>query len=109
MTATLRMADLRAATARILNAVERRFGPEIDLGSLPFGYRWGLDPREIFKAADPPVATMLGDLSEDLEEILDLVQRPEEETFVWHDLSHLIGLLQLLVALDLPPESATGP
>ena len=99
MTATLRIADLRAAVSRILDASEREFGPEIEL---PYGYQWELDPRQIFNVEAGPGEPSLGDLYEDLEEITDLLNRPEDETLVWHDLDHLIGLLQVLVVLDLP-------
>jgi hypothetical protein len=101
--ATLRIADLRAAVARILEASERQFGSEIDLESLPYGYRRRLDLRETFDIGTDPGQPVLGDLYEDLEETLDLLGRPEDETFIWHDLSHVIGLLQLLAVLDLPP------
>ena len=101
------MADLRAATIRVLDAAERRYGSEIDLDSLTFSYRWELDLREVFNVQDDPSAPALGDIYEDLEEAADLLQRPDDETFVWHDLGHLIGLLQLVAMLDLPPESAT--
>jgi hypothetical protein len=70
--ATLRIADLRAAVTRILDASERQLGSEIDLQSLPFRYRWELAPREIFNVDSDPGARLLGDLEEDLDEMLDL-------------------------------------
>lgn len=104
MTAILRIADLRSAIARILGASERQLGKEIDIGSLPFGYRWELDLRQTFNVEHGPGEPALGDLNDDLEETLGLLERPEEDTFIWHDLSHLIGLLQLLALLDLPAQ-----
>jgi hypothetical protein len=38
----------------------------------------------------------LGDLTEDLEEVLELLIQPQDVTFIWHDLGHLIGLPRLL-------------
>jgi hypothetical protein len=106
VTANLRISDLRAAVTRILDASERQFGPEIDLGNVPFGYRWELDLREVFNVGSEPGSPALGDLNEDLQETLQLLGRPEDETFIWHDVSHVVGLLQLLAVLDLP---AAGP
>lgn len=98
----LRIADLRAATARLLDAAERQFGPEIDLDALPVGYYWELDSREAFDVGNVPSPAVMGDVSEDLEETKQLLNRPVEETYLWHDLRHLIGLLRLLAYLDLP-------
>jgi hypothetical protein len=103
VTATLRIADLRAAVTRILDASERQFGSEIDLKSLPYGYRWEFDLREVFNLEGGPGEPGLGDLDDDLEETLDLLGGPEDETFIWHDINDVIGLLQLLAVLDLPP------
>lgn len=100
----LRLADLRAVTSHIFDAIERRFDAEIDLESLPFGYRWELDLRDIFVVQKDPSAPSLGDLGDDLNEILDILRRADDEAVVWHDLGHLIGLLQLLAVLDLPPD-----
>jgi hypothetical protein len=103
VTAILRIADLQGAVTRVLDASERRFGPAIDLDSLPYSHRWELDLRGIFNIEADLGPVGLGDLSEDLREILRLLGRPEDETIIWHDLSHLIGLLQLIAVLDLPP------
>ena len=46
----------------------------------------------------------MGHLYEDLEETLELLERPVEETYLRYDLGHLTGLLGLLAFLDFSSE-----
>ena len=103
MSRILRMADLRAATQRLLDAAEARFGPELDLDGIPviLAEYWDFDPLTAYALEDHPEPGA-GSVTDDLEEVQDLLHRPDDETYLWHDLDHLCGLLRMLAYLDLP-------
>jgi hypothetical protein len=103
MSRILRIDDLRAAAARLLDAAETRFGAELNLDAAPvmLGEYWDFDPRTSYALKDNPEAGV-GSVSDDLDEVRDLLQRPEDESYLWHDLDHLCGLLRMLAYLDLP-------
>jgi hypothetical protein len=102
----LRFDRLKLACDRLLAAAEGQFGPEIDLNRLDrvVGEYWTLAPGDAYVCG--PQQVMAGDVGEDLAEVDDLLGRPDDEIFLWHDLEHLVGLLGLIAFLDLPPGSA---
>jgi hypothetical protein len=87
------VAELRAAADRLLNAVERRFGPRVNLDADDY---WSIFPSDAFNlAAQPPVGA--GQLSDDIDTIRKALLRTdpdEDDVFLWHDLDHLAGILQ---------------
>jgi hypothetical protein len=90
--------ELRAAIARLLDAVEQRFGPTVELGTDDY---WGLFSPAMF-AADGSQPEVLGRLlSDDVTSIRELVLRVDrsEDELLWHDLNHLVGILQRISAL----------
>jgi hypothetical protein len=48
---------------------------------------------------------MVGQLSDDVQELRDLLNRPGDLT-LWHDLTHIGAILRRIAALDLPGETA---
>lgn len=98
---TGRLSDLRKACSLLFDEVERRFGPEIDL---QVDHYWEIDLRAAYELADDPAGEIVaGQVSDDLGELHDLTNRPEEEgVILWHDLDHLSGILRALAFQDLP-------
>lgn len=88
----------------LLDAAESQFGPQIDLSQLPVDYYWNVDLRAAFTMVpEPERAIDCGQTSDDLAELSGLLQRdPQDVVSLWHDLSHVNGLLRLLAYLDLP-------
>ncbi|MEU5784125.1 hypothetical protein [Micromonospora lupini] len=102
--ATLRIADLRRACSMLLDAAESRFGPDIPLSQLGVDHYWNIDLRAAFEMTpQPELAIDCGQSSDDLAELVGIVQRGQEGVpSLWHDIPHVSGLLRLLAYLDLP-------
>ncbi|WP_433535032.1 hypothetical protein ACQPZK_23355 [Micromonospora sp. CA-249363] len=103
--AVLRIADLRRACSMLLDAAESRFGPEIQLSQLGVDHYWDMDLGAAFGMVQRPELEIdCGQSSDEVAELTSLLQRGGPEGFVslWHDLSHVSGLLRLLAYLDLP-------
>jgi hypothetical protein len=83
----------------LLDRAEREFGPEIDLAA---DYYWDLPPAATFDPAQDPEGHTLGSLADDVESLAELLREDPEDAVIWHDLSHVVGILRRLAALDLP-------
>lgn len=95
--------ELRLALTCLLDAVEARFGATVDLRA--DGY-WTLDLTRSFDLhAEQGAGLMVGQLSDDVRELRELLRRPDALT-LWHDLSHVVGILRRIAALDLPSQGA---
>ena len=95
--------ELRLGLMRVLDAVQVRFGPIVDLRADAY---WTLDLARSFDPhADQAEGLMVGQLSDDVIELRNLLSRSEDPT-LWHDLSHLVGILRRIAALDLPDGTA---
>jgi len=105
MATMIRIEQLEVACERLFDAAKERFGSEIDLGALDLtiGEYWTIAPEDAYTCG--PHLIMAGDVHDDFEEIEDLLRRPADEVFLWHDLDHFAGLIRLLAFLDraLPP------
>ena len=106
-TMSLRVADLRRACEVLLDEVERRFGDQIQLSALDAvkDHYWDLDLAAAYGMVKQPEAHLTaGQTSDDLQEIVDLLHRADgdEPVVLWHDLSHVSGVMRLLAYLDLP-------
>lgn len=95
------VAELRGALDALLNEVERRFGPTIDLDA---DFYWDLEPSVIYDLTQvPPGEPAIGQLSDDVASIRSLLhQRQDTDVVLWHDLVHVVGVLRRVAALDLP-------
>lgn len=99
----MELRKLRAAMDRVLTAIEGRHGQTVDLGADQY---WTLDPRRTFDpAAEQASGLIIGELSDDVREMRDLVAR-DDEPVIWHDLAHIVGILGRVAALDLPDGGA---
>ena len=91
----VRIEDLRAAVARLLDRVEATHGSEVDLAA---DYYWVLADASAYDAEPaPPTA---GQLSDDVETLREIASRRNDELQVWHDLAHLTAILQRIAVLD---------
>jgi hypothetical protein len=92
--------ELRTALTLILDEVEERLGPELDLAA---DHYWSLDAAASFDLdADPEVGA--GQLTDDVDSVRRMLDRDldEEVIVVWHDLDHVVGVLRRIVVLDTP-------
>ncbi|QSB16245.1 hypothetical protein JQS43_08110 [Natronosporangium hydrolyticum] len=95
------VAQLRAGLAQLLDEVERRHGDCVDLGA---DYYWTvyLNAAYRFDTTDDPQITV-GQLSDDVASLRELLEAGEERPVVlWHDLSHVVGILARIAAVDAP-------
>ena len=95
------VAELRQALMSLLGEIEHRHGAFIDLDAEPY---WTIGPWDSFRldADDVPHPTV-GQLSDDIRSMQDMLTgSPDRAAVVWHGLTHVIGILNRLAALDLP-------
>lgn len=87
MTTILRLADLQEANERLLAQAEAQFGPEITLDSVPVDEYSSVDLVAIYELTAESDLEM-GSVADDLETLGELLLRPDEDVYVWHDLGH---------------------
>lgn len=102
---TIRVDELRAAMERILLAVERTYGEVITLDE---DYYWHLPVEEAYEMRDAPTIADVGQVSDDVAEIRQGLASGEEVFSIWHDLSHLIGVLRVVEKLSLLSTKVEG-
>lgn len=97
----LSIPKLREALDRTLTAVEREHG---EMVTLTGDYYWHLPVQAAFDMTVASPELDAGQLSDDLDELNDLLTEDETEGVpaLWHNLQHLIGLLRALEAQALP-------
>lgn len=98
---TVSLSQLRQVLNRLLDdVVERNGGDEIELDA---DYYWMLDPLDTYNASESPTAARmtLGQLSDDLVE-LTAMAATSDPAVIWHDLAHVVGILQWLAVRDRP-------
>jgi len=95
------LGELRAAFGLLLDEVERRFGATIGLTADNY---WEIGAAAAFDLdADPRGAITIGQLTDDIASVRQFVSRsPEDFVTIWHEASHLTGILRRLGAMDLP-------
>ena len=98
MTTRLELAALRSQLDRLLRVIEERHGAVIDLDVDSY---WLLETKDMFSLDRVPTPNA-GGVSDDAEELESMVSRLDEDLVPWHELKHLIGLLEALALRDLP-------
>ncbi|WP_146246338.1 hypothetical protein [Actinoplanes xinjiangensis] len=92
------LADLRRALARSLDEVERQRGPVVDFGADSY---WTVGPWDAFRFDTEVPQPTVGQLTDDVQSMQNmLADDADPSTAVWHDLAHLIGILNRLAALN---------
>lgn len=92
---------MRAAIAKLLDAVEEKFGPDLHLEddfywSVPFG-----EATDVY--ATPKLD--LGSVVDDAESVRQFLTREDGEfVSIWHESDHLAGILRSIARRDLPPD-----
>ncbi|NEK96341.1 hypothetical protein GCU67_19540 [Modestobacter muralis] len=85
---------------RVLDDLSARHGDEVELTA---DHYWVIDPQAAYDLSATPSIEQLtvGQLADDLAEVAAL-SAATDPPFPWHDLGHVIGILQRLAAQDLP-------
>ena len=95
------MADLRRALSRSLDEVERQQGTVVDLGT---DYYWTVGPWDAFRFELEAPQPTVGQLTDDVQSMQHMLTDDAGPSIaVWHDLAHLIGILNRLAALHQEP------
>ncbi|HWJ61831.1 MAG TPA: hypothetical protein VNS19_07660 [Acidimicrobiales bacterium] len=92
--------DLASAFDVLLAAARAKWGDEIVLSEDNYWHLWADQSLDLSK--DPRLD--MGSLADDVEELHNMLSREDGEVFLWHDLGHLLGVLNALVAMDLPAD-----
>jgi hypothetical protein len=96
----IEVSELGAVLDSVLAGVEAKFGPTVNLAA---DYYWVLDPLTAFDpTAEQASGMTLGQLSDDVLTVRQILERDDEPIVIWHDLAHIVGLLSRIAALDLP-------
>jgi hypothetical protein len=98
MAMTLELPLLRRQLNRLLVILEERGGATVQLHE---DHYWSLETSELFSLEAVPTPSA-GSLSDDVDELTAMASRPDDLLVPWHDLKHLIGLLEVLARHDLP-------
>lgn len=106
----LDLEQLRTALDGVVDLAIARFGPRLDLREVGHDYYWHLPVQAAFTMSDDPGLRIdAGMSSDDLEEMQDMVENPQDQ-FLWHCATHLSEVLRLLAFADHaapPPAQAT--
>jgi hypothetical protein len=97
MAMALELPLLRRQLNRLLVLLEERGGATVQLREELY---WVLETSEMFSLESVP-APSAGQLSDDIDELTAMASRPDDILVPWHDLKHLIGLLEALASRDL--------
>jgi hypothetical protein len=94
----IRVSELRTALELVLTQFEKAAGEELNLDA---DHYWDISLPEAFDVYSHPKPT-IGQLTDDMERLRELTAGgANADVIVWHDLSHLIGILRWFSSLDL--------
>ena len=97
-TTTLPIAALRAATARLLDEVEKKLGSEVLLED---DFYWNVPLGEAPDVHGEPRLD-LGSVVDDAESVCDFAAQGRDELVsIWHECEHIAGVLRSIARLDL--------
>lgn len=91
--------ELREAVRRQLDAVERRLGATVQLRADEY---WGLFSPAMFQSDGSRPKIVGRSLSDDVADLRKSLTREdpfEDELSLWHDMNHLVGILQRISSL----------
>jgi len=97
---TIDVDQIRSALARVLNAVERDHGSQLQLHG---DFYWSLPVAAAFDLTKSDPALTAGQLSDDLDAVRQLASDENSEIVaVWHELAHMVGVLRAVERIALP-------
>jgi hypothetical protein len=92
------VAELRFAVARLLDAVQGKFGPHL---SFPEDYYWNV-PFDRAASLDTQPALDVGSVVDDGDSIRDLLsQNAGVLPVIWHEVEHTTGIFRSIARLDV--------
>jgi len=92
------LSEVREALDRILAAAAVELGSSVDLDA---DHYWWIDTRDAFDLSQEP-SLEAAQLSDDVTSMREMLNRGDNEVIVWHDLDHVIGIVQRISALAKP-------
>jgi hypothetical protein len=96
---------LRSAVARLLDAVEERFGPHL---SFPKDYYWNV-PFGRAASLDTQPTLDMGSVVDDADSMRDLLsQNAGELPVIWHEVEHITGIFRSIARLDVAHRARGG-
>lgn len=88
-TSDVSVAESRSAVARLVDAVEEKFGPHL---TFPEDYYWNV-PFDRAASLDTQPALDMGSVVDDTDSIRDLLsQNAGELPVIWHEAEHITGI-----------------
>jgi hypothetical protein len=92
------VAELRSAVARLVDAVEEKFGPHL---SFPEDYYWNV-PFDRATSLDTEPALDMGSVVDDIDSVRDLLsQNAGDLPVIWHEVQRITGMLRSIARLDV--------
>ena len=83
---------------RLLDAIEERFGPEIDL---PVDFYWNVPNFAAYKVEEVPTLDV-GSVVDDVRSLSEYgSESADEHTAVWHECEHVAGVLRAIAQVDM--------
>jgi hypothetical protein len=97
-TGVVKVADLRTALQRLLDAIEEQIGSEIDLAT---DFYWNVPNQAAYQVdADPELD--VGSVFDDVQSVSDYASGDANEpTIIWHECEHLAGVLRAIANLEM--------
>lgn len=91
--------ELRTALDRVLSSIESTHGTVI---TVPHDHYWHLPVGAAFNMTQEPQSLTVGQVSDDIPEVRNLLNGGDETVAAWHELQHVIGVLRALEAVTTP-------
>ena len=92
------MSELREALERLLTAAAAELGSSVNLEADSY---WWINTQDAFELSRVP-SVVAGGLSDDVASTREMLNRDDGEIILWHDLDHVIGILQRISCLAKP-------
>lgn len=83
----------------MLSGIESTYGTAI---TVPHDHDWHLPVGAAFDMTQEPQALTVGQVSDDIVEVRNLLNGGDEAVAAWHELQHVIGALRALEAVTTP-------
>lgn len=96
---TIETSDLRAAFAKLMDALEDQLGSQIVVDA---DHYWHVGIGDAFTLHQEP-RVGVGQVSDDLDSVREFVAQPRDAfTAIWHEAEHLAALLRAVAYAGLP-------
>ena len=96
---TISVGELRTALNELLDAVEGEHGWQLALEDTAY---WDLPVTAAFDLMEPDPVLTVGEVSDDIDAVRDLTRHTGEIVAIWHEISHVVGVLRAIERAALP-------